>query len=111
MGGAIGSGGMEARMALIEDVFKGNALTGVAIGVAALVLGPTLFPTVGRALRPAAKTVIKGGIMLYRETVGAIGELTTGLVEEATRELEGGAEHAAAGSGAAAHRESSREKH
>ena len=99
-------------MALIEDVFKGNAVTGVAIGVAALVLGPTLFPTVGRALRPAAKTVIKGGIMLYRETVGAIGELTTGLVEEATRELEqGGTERAGAGAGSAAHRESSREKH
>jgi hypothetical protein len=104
---------MEARMALIEDMFKGNVVTGVAIGVAALVLGPTLFPTVGRVLRPAAKTVIKGGIMLYRETVGAIGELTTGLVEEATRELEqGGTEHAAAaGSSSAARRESSREKH
>jgi hypothetical protein len=97
-------------MALIEDMFKGNAVTGVAIGVAALVLGPTLFPTVGRVLRPAAKTVIKGGIMLYRETVGAIGELTTGLVEEATRELEQGATEHAAGSGSAAHRESSREK-
>jgi hypothetical protein len=100
-------------MALIEDLLKGNAVTGVAIGIAALVLGPTLFPTVGRALRPAAKTVIKGGIMLYRETVGAIGELTTGLVEEATRELaQGETEHAAAaGSSSAAQRESSRGKH
>ena len=100
-------------MALIEDVFKGNAVTGVAIGVAALVLGPTLLPTVGRVLRPAAKTVIKGGIMLYRETVTAIGELTTGLVEEAKRELEQSPpEHASvAGSAPAAHRESSREKH
>jgi hypothetical protein len=100
-------------MALIEDMFKGNAVTGVAIGVAALVLGPTLFPTVGRVLRPAAKTVIKGGIMLYRETVSAIGELTTDLVEEARRELESnGAEPAAAAASAAAsHRESSREKH
>ena len=98
-------------MALIEDVFKGNAVTGVAIGVAALVLGSTLLPTVGRVLRPAAKTVIKGGIMLYRETVAAIGELTTGLVEEATRELEQGATEHAVGSGSAAHRESSREKH
>jgi hypothetical protein len=99
-------------MALIEDVFKGNVVTGLVIGVAALVLGPTLFPTVGRALRPAAKTVIKGGIMLYRETVGAIGELTTGIVEEATRELEQGAtEHPApAGSGSTAIRESSRGK-
>jgi hypothetical protein len=98
-------------MALIEDLFKGNVVTGVVIGVAALVLGPTLFPTVGRVLRPAAKTVIKGGIMLYRETVGAIGELTTGLVEEATRELEqGGTQPTAAGSSSAALRESSRGK-
>ena len=98
-------------MALIEDVFKGNVVTGLVIGVAALALGPTLFPTVGRVLRPAAKTVIKSGIMLYRETVGAIGELTTGLVEEATRELEqGGTQPAAAGSSSAALRESSRGK-
>src|ERR1700738_2504974 len=102
---------MEARMALIEGVFKGNVVTGVAIGVAALVLAPTLFPPVGRVLRPAAKTVIKGGIMLYRETVGAIGELTTGLVEEATRELEqGGTQPPAAGASSAALRESSRGK-
>ena len=100
-------------MALIEDMFKGNAVTGVAVGVAALVLGPTLFPMVGRVLRPAVKTVIKGGIVAYRETVNAIGDLTTGLVEEARRELESnGAEHAAAaGSAAVARRESSREKH
>jgi hypothetical protein len=35
-------------MALIEDIFKGNAVTGVAGGVAALVLGPTVFSN-GRA--------------------------------------------------------------
>lgn len=93
-------------MALIEDVFKGNVVTGVAIGVAALILGPSLIPAVGRALRPAAKTVIKGGIVAYRETVSAIGELTSGLVEEATRELEHGGTGAtaAASAGAAAHR-------
>jgi hypothetical protein len=103
-------------MALLEDIFKGNAMTGVAVGVAAIFLGPTLFPTIGRVLRPAAKTVIKGGIMLYRETVAGIGELTTGLVEEAKSELEQGQrEHASPdGPGArtpSAYRESSREKH
>jgi hypothetical protein len=108
----IGGGGMEAGMALIEDMLKSNAVTGAAIGVAALILGPTLFPMVGRVLRPAAKTVIKGGIVAYRETVGAISDLTSGLVEEATRELEhGGTGAAAASAAAAAHRESSREKH
>ena len=101
-------------MALIEDIFRGNAVTGIAVGVAAVVLGPTVFPMVGRVLRPAAKTVIKGGIVAYRETVGAIGELTSGLVEEAARELEhggAGAAAAAATGGAAVHRESSRERH
>ena len=51
--------------------------------------------------------------MLYRETVTAIGELTTGLVEEAKRELEQSPPElaAVAGSAPAAHRESSREKH
>jgi len=100
-------------MALIEDMFKTNAVTGVAIGVAALLLGPTLFPAIGRVLRPAAKTVIKGGLVLYRETVGAIGDLTTDLVEEAKRELEHGRPERAAGavSAAAGNRESVREKH
>jgi hypothetical protein len=99
-------------MALIEDMFKTNAVTGVVIGAAALVLGPTLFPAIGRILRPAAKTVIKGGLVLYRETVNAVGDLTTDLVEEAKRELEqGGPERAAgAASAAAGQRESAREK-
>jgi hypothetical protein len=101
---------MEAELALIEDMFKGNALTGVAIGVAALALGPTVLPWVGRVLRPAAKTVIKGGLIVYRETVAGIGELASGLVEEARRELEtGGAAPVTAT--ASSHRESSREKH
>lgn len=101
-------------MALIEDMFKGNALTGVAVGAAALFLGPTILPTIGRALRPVAKTVIKGGIVLYRETVAGIGELTTDLVAEAKSELEhdghAGLEGPAARA-AAPNRESSREKH
>ncbi len=101
-------------MALIEDMFKGNALTGVAVGAAALFLGPTILPTIGRALRPVAKTMIKGGLVLYRETVAGIGELTTDLVAEAKSELE--QDHHAGHEGttpraAAVNRESSREKH
>jgi hypothetical protein len=104
-------------MALIEDMFKGNAMTGVAVGAAALFLGPTVFPAIGRALRPVAKTVIKGGIVLYRETLAGIGELTTDLVEEAKSELEQGQRERASVAGpgasgaASAHREGSREKH
>lgn len=101
-------------MALLEDMLKGNAITGVAIGAAALFFGPTVLPTIGRALRPVAKTVIKGGIVLYHETVAGIGELTTDLVAEAKSELEGNS-HAgiegAAARASVAQREGSREKH
>src|SRR5271156_4260419 len=99
-------------MALIEDMFKGNALTGVAVA-AALFLGPTILPTIGRALRPVAKTVIKGGIVLYRETIAGIGELTTDLVAEAKSELEhdGHAGPEGPPRAAAVNRESPREKH
>jgi hypothetical protein len=105
---------METKMALFDDLLKGNAVTGLAVGAVAVVLGPTLFPAIGRVLRPAAKTVIKGGIMLYRETLAGIGELTTGLVEEAKNELEQSGHDRASGNGPAiaspAHREGAREK-
>lgn len=101
-------------MALLDDLLKGNAVTGLAVGAAAMVLGPTVFPALGRFLRPAAKTVIKGGIVVYRETLAGIGELTSGLVDEARKELEDGGREHAAGNGpvraAPAHRESAREK-
>src|SRR5215469_15501144 len=105
---------METRMALLDDMFKGNAITGVAVGAAALLLGPTVLPTIGRTLRPVAKTMIKGGIMLYRETIAGIGELTTDLVAEARSELEqdqpNGLEKPAARP-AGGQQESSRDKH
>jgi hypothetical protein len=78
-------------MALIEDMFKGNLATGLAIGVGAVLLGPTLVQSVGGLLRPAAKAVIKSGMVFYRETLGEIGEMTSDLVAEARAELEQGA--------------------
>ena len=60
-------------MALIEDIFKGNLATGLAVGVGAIIFGPTVIQTVGSILRPAAKTLIKGSMIFYRETLGEIG--------------------------------------
>jgi hypothetical protein len=65
-------------MALLEDVFKGNALTGIAIGLGAILLAPT----VGQLLRPAAKAVIKGGMLAY-QGLAELGETATDLVAEA----------------------------
>ena len=75
-------------MALFEDMLKGNAVTGVAVGLAAIVLGPTVFPAVGRVLRPAVKGMLKGGIVLYRGTIAELGEFTSDLVAEVRSELE-----------------------
>ena len=50
-------------MGLIEDIFKGNLATGLAVGVGALLLGPPLVQTVGGWLRPAAEAAVKGGMV------------------------------------------------
>lgn len=75
-------------MALIDDMFKGNLVTGLAIGIGAVLLGPMVVQTVGSVLRPTAKAVIKGGMVFYRETLGEIGEMASDLVAEAKAELE-----------------------
>ncbi|MBO0735745.1 MAG: DUF5132 domain-containing protein [Alphaproteobacteria bacterium] len=90
-------------MALIEDMFKGNLLAGLAVGVGAVLLGPTVIETVGRVLRPAARTVVKRGMVFYRETLSEVGETASDLFAEARAELEQarelGAEASAVGAG------------
>jgi hypothetical protein len=88
-------------MALIEDIFKGNLATGLAVGVGAAIFAPTVIETVGPVLRQAVKAVIKGGMVFYRETLGEIGEMASDLIAEARAELErdSGSERTAAGNG------------
>jgi hypothetical protein len=74
-------------MSLFEDMFKGNVGTGLAVAGVVL-LGPTLMPAVGRILRPIVKTAVKGGMVVYRETLAGVGEVTGDLVAEARSELE-----------------------
>ena len=56
------------------------------VGIGVFVLAPT----VGRVLRPAAKAVIRSGIVLYRETVAEVGEAASDLVGEVRAELDHG---------------------
>jgi hypothetical protein len=90
-------------MALIEDMFKGNVVTGLAIGLGAVLLGPTVLPVIGRALRPVAKAAIKGGMVLYRETFAELGEAASDLVAEARSELAGAGAAAGAMAAGTAH--------
>lgn len=75
-------------MALVEDLLKGSTVTGVAVGLGALLLAPSVLPAVGRVVRPALKAAIKGGMVFYRETVAEIGEVAGDLFAEARAELE-----------------------
>ena len=54
-------------MALLDDILSGgNWMTGLAIGVGAVVVLPLAAPV----LRPLAKTAIKGGILAYQSAAG-----------------------------------------
>jgi hypothetical protein len=70
-------------MALFDDLFKGNPLTGIAIGIGAYLLAPTIVP----AVRPAAKAVIKAGILAY-QGLAELGEMASDLAAEAQSELD-----------------------
>jgi hypothetical protein len=84
-------------LALFDDILSGgNWVTGLAIGVGAIVV----FPLAAPILRPLAKTAIKGGILAYRGAAGlveGVGDLVAEAVAEsgeevATRAVEGAAQ-------------------
>jgi len=74
-------------MALIDDLAKGATPQTVAIGIGAALLTPLLAPAMSSVLRPAAKAVLRTGIMLYRSAAEPIGAAVGGLVTEAQLEL------------------------
>ncbi len=71
-------------MSLVEDMLKGmeGSGAGFAVGVGALLLAPVAAPIIGRALRPLAKSILRSGIVLYRE----FGEGARDLVAQARAE-------------------------
>lgn len=87
----------------VESIVEGGAVTGVAIGVGALLLVPGLLPAVGRALRPVAVGAIKMGMTVYNEAASTVRETADDLMAEARAELETG-EQGAAETGRRRHR-------
>ena len=95
-------------MSLLDDL-KGNAVSGLLIGIGAAVLAPIVLPILASIAKPVAKAAVKGGIMLYergKETVAEAGEMLEDIVAEAKAELadeqfaaEGGATATGAGAG------------
>jgi len=79
-------------MAGLDDLFKGNIVMGLAVGVGVAILAPVVVPILASVGKPLAKSMIKSGMLLYeksRETAAELGEVFEDLVAEAKVELEG----------------------
>jgi hypothetical protein len=74
-------------VALLDDLAKGATPETVAIGIGAALLAPVLVPAVSSVLRPAAKAVLRTGIMLYRTAAEPVSAAVGDLVAEAQLEL------------------------
>ncbi|HMK43014.1 MAG TPA: DUF5132 domain-containing protein [Dissulfurispiraceae bacterium] len=89
-------------MALFENGLKGNILTGLAIGIGAAVIAPSVIPVLASAFKPAAKAAIKGGVLLYekgKESIAEMSEVMEDIIAEAKAELAEEANTTAAGAG------------
>jgi hypothetical protein len=75
-------------MALFDNGMKLG--TGVAIGIGALILAPTVIPAVAAIVKPLAKATIKGGLILIekgKEIAAETKEVLEDLAAEAKAEL------------------------
>jgi uncharacterized membrane protein YgcG len=67
------------------SVLKNNFVVGLTAALAATVIAPVLVPALRRGSRPAAKGVIRGGMLLYRkgrQAVAATGEMMEDVMAE-----------------------------
>jgi hypothetical protein len=75
-------------MALLDDVFSGWGPT-VLIGVGVALVAPALIPAAGAVVRPVAKELIKGGLLVVdsvRELLAEGQEQLSDLTAEARAE-------------------------
>lgn len=72
-------------------VIDSNTVKGIAIGMGAVLLVPVALVAAGRSGRPAARALVKAGLLAYekgREAVAELGEMAEDLVAEARMEIE-----------------------
>jgi hypothetical protein len=77
-------------LALLEDLADGVTPGGVMTGLGAALLLTVVAPAGRNLLRPAARTVMRTGITLYRSTVEPLVASVGDLVTEAQLELAAG---------------------
>lgn len=88
-------------MALFDNIVEGfgsSWVPSVLVGVGVALVAPVVMPALAAGMRPLAKAVIKGGIMVYdkgTEALAEAGEQLSDLVAEVRSELDGTAAAAA----------------
>jgi len=66
-------------------IMNSNVAVGIGVAAAATILAPVLLPVIAGVGRPLAKSLIKGGLMLYekgRESVAMAGEAAEDMIAE-----------------------------
>lgn len=74
----------------ITDFVEDAGAPGIIAGIGAVLLAPVVIPVVAGVGKPIAKTLIKGGIVLYEKSKGAfaeLGETWEDMVAEARAEI------------------------
>jgi uncharacterized protein DUF5132 len=77
------------QMSMLEDLTKGGWTTAL-VGVGVAIVAPSVLPAIGSAMRPLAKAVVKGGVLVYdavKEGVAEAGEQVNDLIAEARAEM------------------------
>jgi hypothetical protein len=85
-------------MALIDDVTK-SFVPSALVGLGAVLLAPIVVPALSSGLRPLAKTLVKGGLVVadkVYEVVAEAGEQFNDMVAEARSEMGAAATEAGA---------------
>ena len=74
----------------IGDFVEDAGAPGIIAGIGAVLLAPVLIPVVAGVGKPIAKSLIKGGMVLYEKSKGAfaeLGETWEDMVAEARAEM------------------------
>ncbi|WP_017316496.1 DUF5132 domain-containing protein [Mastigocladopsis repens] len=74
----------------ITDFVEDAGAPGIIAGIGAVLLAPVVIPVVAGIGKPIAKSLIKGGLVLYEKSRGAVaelGETFEDMVAEARAEL------------------------
>jgi hypothetical protein len=77
-------------MGLLDDGLKGSVVTGLAVGIGAIVLAPAVLPALAGVAKPLLKAAVKSGIILFekgKETAAELSEVVEDIVAEARAEM------------------------